>query len=219
MKISTYKYENTPNFMHLIEDDKACNSGLNSIAVDRVFYSGTAVTLRINASITTAIVDVSYSIDSFVRIQNKCEGSYALHFFYTDRLVDFNLGKQLRFSSSLTYNCLLIDGDSPIDYFVERGTAIYAVSIFIKKELLLQYLTAIKSVNQTINQILKREVSLVLLNKQLNTRGLKMINKFKKIAYKDPFYAMYIQGLVENLIDVFVDESQTNPFFISNRAV
>ncbi|MCP1994491.1 hypothetical protein [Flavobacterium sp. HSC-61S13] len=219
MKAIIYNYDSIENSNLTTVISKALGGVAkdNLIKGDNNLYKGVHFVLDVGHMISAVVADLLYKDDTFISYRNKESNSIGLYFFYTNKFVDFRIDDKISLAGSGTYNLLFMDVGLPIDYFVEEGTSIYSINIFIEKELMRKYLKDMLLPNKSINEIMDSNKRAILCNNYISSKSLKLINKFKKHSHTKPFYDMYFKGLVFSLINDFLVEIQDENYFIQNN--
>lgn len=161
---------------------------------------------QLEQGISAMLIDTLYKEDASLEYKKENDDMVALYFFISDKNIDFKLNNTQNLVGLLNYNLSVVDIGLPTEYFVEKNTGIYCISIFIKKEILKSHLGEITtSILDVETNFSSQSNSFVHLDR-MSSKSWYLIQDFRKIPFDNPSYDLYFKGLVYELISNYIEE-------------
>ncbi|WP_060873502.1 helix-turn-helix transcriptional regulator [Myroides odoratus] len=180
------------------------------------FYEGTHYLTPIESDIFVMLTDLYYKEDA--TISYKCQGVeyIGLYFYITTSDVNFTIDNKFNSIGRLNYNFLIIDSNVFSEYKVEKGTSVYSICVFVKRDTLKNIFFKIPNIKQNVHSIFDANQNIIVYMDRMPSSSSALINDFRKISYQHLYFDNFLKGLVYGLLNNYLEKLNTKKIIISD---
>ncbi|MCP1994489.1 hypothetical protein [Flavobacterium sp. HSC-61S13] len=217
MRKITFEYSEKCDLKSFIVNVLGGDDNGNTISCNNKLYTGNHFVSNVQDGISAILIDGKYKDDVYIEQRIVDENIIGLYYFNAEQCVDITLDNSIKLNNTQSTNLLLVDVGLPIDFLCRKGTTIYSVCIFVKKEFIKRFIKQIILYDPSLNALFNESKRSILFNNYLSENSLELLNDFKKTTYNSPFYEFYFKALVFELLNDFFIQIQGDNYFIQNN--
>ncbi|MES2650865.1 MAG: AraC family transcriptional regulator [Bacteroidota bacterium] len=193
---------------HWVEEMAAAMGGYvegNYTIVPDTIHTGTRYVLSINEDITVLLADVTYHQDVLFKLRNTKTDFAGIYFNLTEGESIHIMDEVSRSIGRWNYNLAIVDAQLDLDYLVKAGSKSYNISIFVKKQMLREYLAKTGMLKEVLDRIFDEKQNTIIHYDHMSGTSWHIINEFRKIAHGSIAFDLFLGATVYNLLSNYLD--------------
>lgn len=169
-------------------------------------HTGTRYICPISENITAFVVDVEYHQDVLYKIRNTDTDFVCMHFNLTEGQGTVKLHDHSIPSSRWTYNIVIMDAILEQDYQVKAGSKSYLLHIFIKKDTVRNFISALPKHGALLDTIFNPSKHTFIKFDNMTPQSWWLMNELRKIPIGGPLFDLFCAGTVYSLLAEYIEK-------------
>ncbi len=176
----------------------------NFITASEEIHSGIRYVQDCGSGITAMYVDVTYNSDIQFTIKNRTDDYIGLYFYPSESDAKVSFETTSNIVSSWSYNLLLLDSSLQFNYEVTKGSKIFMLLIFIKKETMKIYTQKNNMFKKTIDKIMDPKQNTIVKLERMSIKSYHALKDLQKLKEHDVLFDLHMTGTVHLLISDYL---------------
>ncbi|UUC44217.1 helix-turn-helix transcriptional regulator [Flavobacterium cerinum] len=178
----------------------------NFIRVPDHIHSGIRYFLNCNSGITALYIDVVYNTEIHFRQQNLTNDFLGIYYNLTEGEAVLLADNTANPVGRWDYNLAIVDAALSTDYIVKPGSRTYVLCIFIKKELIKEYMRDNPSLQAHVDSIMDAETNTVIRFTRMPHESFHLLNDLRTQTIGTTSFDYYLQGTIQSLLADYIEK-------------
>ncbi|WP_316734418.1 AraC family transcriptional regulator [Pedobacter aquatilis] len=176
------------------------------IKVPEHVLSGTRYACPIDENLTAFLLDVTYHEDVLFKMRNQRDDFVGIYFNLTEGDAIHLMNEVSRPVGRWAINLAIVDATLSGDYLIKAGSVTYMISIFLKKQILKEYIEALPTLSEHADAIFDTDKNTIIRFDRMTSEAWHLMNDFRKIDFNNPLFDTYFKATVYGLMSNFMDQ-------------
>lgn len=172
--------------------------------------TGTLYGCSVNNDLSAFYQEITYNSDVNYKLRNTSSDFVGIYFNLTEGDFVQVVNKLQKPIGRWAYNVAVIDSILPADYLVKGNTKSFSISIFIKKEALLNNLSKMPNFDKIKDVLFDAEQNTLIRFERASNKAWFLMNELRKMPIESmlfkPFFIGTVYGLIGDYLDQIIDQ-------------
>lgn len=164
----------------------------NNIMVGSTLFEGTRFAYQIDPNISFLVCDAIYKEDIHFKFKNTRSDFIEIHYNLSEDPGLYYLNNRANVVGRETYNLAILDSAINGEYVVKKGSAAFVLSIFIKKEAYVPYLSKMDGHEDILSTIFNPKFNTVIRNDRMTNKSWWLLNELRKKTCLRRFVPLFL---------------------------
>ena len=178
----------------------------DNLLIGGTFSEGTRFVYQIDENISFIINDSVYTADVHFKILNKRTDFLEIHYNLSEDGGLYLAGGIKGVFGRRIHNLSILDSAINGEYIVKKGMRTFLLSIFIKKDIYLNYLKQIASYQHLLESIFHPSSNVVVRSDRMTNRSWWLITELRKMVIYGDLYRYFAAGTVYLLLADYMEQ-------------
>jgi len=115
----------------------------------------------------------------------------------------------------LDYDLIILDGSIKSEYFIKKGSKSLALCIFIRKDIISQYLNEKKDIKSNFNRLKDSKENSIIRLEKMSPDSFTRLMSLQNRKATDPFFDLYLIATVNFLISTFIGRLAADKYILN----
>lgn len=186
----------------------------NFIIVPESIQTGTRYFLDCGEGIIAYYIDVKYHKNLHLIQKNLSNDFVGIYYNLTEGEAQLSTGKLLNDIGRWKYNLAVIDGALDSDYHVKKGSATFALCIFIKKSMIQSFAIKNNIHVRDIDKITDPRKNTIVRYDRMSSDSFHILNDLRKLKVGGPVFDLNLIGSIHMLLSNYLKKMASNRIII-----
>ncbi|WP_428228431.1 helix-turn-helix transcriptional regulator [Flavobacterium sp.] len=206
MKIITHHYGVGLDWVEPLAKQLEGKVDGNFILVPEHIHTGYRYFLNCDFGISVLYLDVLYHIDIHYRQENKKDDFIGIYYNLTEGEAVFVSNGLSNPIGRWNYNLAFVDSSLRHDYIVKAGSKTFTLCIFIKKEVIKEYLKNNPSIKDHADDIFNPELNTIVKFTRMSNESYNLLMNLRAHKLEDASFELHLRGTVQNLLAEYIEK-------------
>lgn len=178
----------------------------NFIRVPEYIHSGIRYFLNCNLGITALYIDVIYNTEIHFRQQNLTDDFLGIYYNLTEGEAVLLADDTANPVGRWNYNLAIVDAGLYTDYIVKPGSRTFALCIFIKKDLVKEYMRDNPSLQAHVDSIMDSKTNTIIRFTRMPHESFHLLKDLRAQNMEAASFNYYLQGTIQSLLADYIEK-------------
>ncbi|WP_306352277.1 helix-turn-helix domain-containing protein [Flavobacterium sp. '19STA2R22 D10 B1'] len=205
MKTITHHYGVELDWVETLAEQLEGKVEGNFIIVPDHIHTGIRYFLNCGLGISVLYLDVLYHSEIRLRQENKTNDFIGIYYNLTEGDATLLSGYASNSIGRWSYNLAIIDSSLKTDYIVKPGSTTFALCIFIKKEVIRDYIRMNPSLREHTDKLFDSRANTIVKFTRMSNESYHLMNNLRAQTVGGSIFDLYLKGTVQSLLANYIE--------------